>query len=102
MKALIIGMVALVLAAVAVSAHGMGRMGMGTYHDKMEKVLEEGTYEDLVSLRKDTGMPMMPWVTDEATFKLMQQHHAIMEKYRTAGGMGYGGMRMGCHYSESH
>ncbi len=97
MKALVItGLVAVLIAAAVVSAHGMGRMGM--YNQDMQKVLEEGSYQDLVELRQTSGMPMMPWVTDQASFETMQQHHVLMQSYQTKSGKtAYGGMRMGCH-----
>lgn len=94
MKALIITGILAVLLAVVVSAHGMGRMGMGVHQEDMQKIMQEGSYQDLADLRQETGLPMMSWVTDQASFETMQQHHALMQKYRTDSG---NNARMGCH-----
>jgi hypothetical protein len=53
----------------------------GTYHDQMEKILEEGSFADLVALRAETGMPLNPRIQSEEDFKLWQDRHEAMEQY---------------------
>jgi len=86
-KAALITGAALALLLVA-SAFALGSFGQngatsverGTYHDQMSQILESGTYEDLEALRAETGMPMAPWVTDDATFQQLKEHHEAMEE----------------------
>jgi hypothetical protein len=64
------------------SGNGAGQRGMqkGTceYHDKMQTIMSTGTYADLVALREETGRPMMPFITDETSFAVMQEQHKEM------------------------
>ncbi|MBI2546049.1 hypothetical protein HYV81_02610 [Candidatus Woesearchaeota archaeon] len=59
---------------------GMG-MGMGYFHEEVEEVLEEGSYQDLVALRQELGANIMPWVDTEEEFKAMQERHKAMEAW---------------------
>ncbi len=105
----------LVLAAVGAFAYGgmwggygpatwnsTGNFTPGQYHDQMAQVLESGTFADLQALRQETGMPMMPWIQDEATFQQAQQQYAengfgpgMMGGYGNGYGGGYGMMGNG-------
>ncbi len=88
---LITGAALALLIVAAVGAFAYGGRGMmagdvspagverGAYHDQMEEILESGSYADLEALRAETGMPMMPWVTDDATFQQAQERHEEME-----------------------
>ena len=71
---------------------GMGNMagmgGMMQHHEDMEKVMEEGTYSDLVKLREELGFNMMPWVENEEDFELAQKIHEKMGKSHEENGMG--------------
>ena len=40
---------------------GIMRRNMMMYHDEMEKIIEDGTYDDLVTFREKTGMNMIFW-----------------------------------------
>lgn len=86
----------LLLTGIAV-AHGMGSFrqwpgGMETHHEKMEKIIEDGSYNELAALRDKSGFRMMPWVDSEEDFKEMQQMHETMEKFHEDG---YGNRRAG-------
>ncbi len=95
----------LIVAAVGAFAYGGYGMGSdasaagverGAYHDRMEQVLESGAYQDLVRLRQETGMPIMPWVDDEASFQQAQEQHASIEaQYGEGPHMGAYGPRDG-------
>lgn len=50
----------------------------GTYHEQMEEILETGNFEDLKTLREETGMPIMRRVIDQASFEEMQTRHTEM------------------------
>ena len=98
-----IGIAALALASLlllsgiaAAQRYGMGFGMQGTFHEEMEEIMEEGTYNDLVAFREKTGFSMMPWVTDAETFKLAQERHDAMEKFHEENGYGPG-MGMGMH-----
>ena len=87
-KAILFGIVGLLLIGSAFAYMGYGGMGrgmmgnrMGVNHEQMEEVMEQGTFSDLQRLRQETGFNIMPWVNDEATFKQMQDMHEKMEKY---------------------
>jgi len=76
------------------------------HHEKMEEILEEGTYQDLVEYRNEIGMPVMPWVTDEESFLKAKERHEVMEEFHETygygtgprNGPGYGGYRGGRGY----
>jgi hypothetical protein len=102
-----------VLAVLAIGAFAYGRQGtqqgaqtpvQGAYHEEMQGILENGTYAGLVALREETGRPMMPWVTDEASFVVLQEHHRQMvalsgdkQRFGMRGAVGNGrGGRGGC------
>lgn len=53
----------------------------GQFHEQMEEILEEGTYEDLEDFREATGMPVMFRIQSQEQFELMQEHHAQMEAF---------------------
>ena len=84
-----------------VYAQGMWTGGQrGTYHEQMEQVLEEGTYDDLVALRLETGGRMMPWVQDAESFAQMQERHKTMEaQYGEGPHRQNDGMRGNCQRS---
>lgn len=63
------------------------------YHEQMERIMEEGTYDDLIALREKTGFNMMPFVDNEESFKQMQEKHEQMEKFREENGF----ERLGMH-----
>ncbi|MBI5389650.1 hypothetical protein HZB01_04710 [Candidatus Woesearchaeota archaeon] len=83
----------LAIAAAAYTGNGYTQ-GSGNHHAMMEKLMETGMYQDLVALREETGMPIMPWVTDENAFDEMKEHHEEMEKLHEQGGMGMMGRDM--------
>lgn len=91
----------LLVAVGAVSAFmGMGRGSKGDFsqhHETMEKIMEEGSYADLVAYREESGLNIMPMATDEQSFQDMQEMHKTMEKfhdkYGSGMGKGMGGMR---------
>ena len=78
----------------------MGMNGMIQYHDKMYKVMEEGTYADLQKLRDELGFSIMPWVQNEEDFKLAKQMHERMDKWHEeneiTGSENVMGKSMGC------
>lgn len=82
---------------------GMGSekgMSMGTMHQTMMPLMNNGTYKDLEELRKTTGMNMMPWIDSEKDFEEMKEHHAKMQEMHKENGMGMmkqGMMGKGCH-----
>lgn len=68
------------------TAHGWGAMStQGSFmmhsQNNMEQLIEEGTYQDLVEYREQTGFTMMPWVDSQEEFEAMQEHHEEMEKW---------------------
>ena len=68
---------------------GNQMMDEGAYfdmHQDMEKVLESGTYDDLVQLREEYNMPMMYWVNSQEDFELAQQMHEEFEDSAFNGG----------------
>ena len=74
-----------------------GMMQMMQYHEQVHKILEEGTYADLIALRQQTSLHLMPMVQNVEQFKLMQLHHEEMEQMHESGnisGMGAGGCPM--------
>ena len=70
--------------------HGNMMKGMMQHHEEMEKVMEEGTYADLVKLREENSFNIMPWVENEEDFQLAKKMHEKMEKYREDKGLGAG------------
>jgi len=104
-KSIILGVFAILgLIAVVgfVDAHGgYGNLYRGVqsteefneHHERMEEILEEGTYQDLVDYREETGMPIMPWVTNEETFQEAKERHEAMEEIHEK--YGYGMNRRG-------
>ncbi len=90
-KPLIVGLVGIVLVAtLLLGVHAYGQQiqqnqnsnsieqGTCEYHDQMQTIMTTGTYADLVKLREESGKPMMPFVTDETSFKTIQEHHKQM------------------------
>jgi len=69
----------------------------GPWHEDMESVMEDGSYQDLVDYRESTGYNVMPWVDSQDDFESMQEMHEQMEEFHEQGyGMrGYGGYRSG-------
>ncbi|MBC8500776.1 MAG: hypothetical protein ISS25_00095 [Nanoarchaeota archaeon] len=90
-------LVAMLLLAWSALAHG-GFSFQGTFHEQMEEIMEEGTYDDLLAMREELGFNMMPWVVDEETFEQAKEHHEAMEEFHERNGysryglgmMGYG------------
>ncbi|MEK6808446.1 MAG: hypothetical protein AABY14_02055 [Nanoarchaeota archaeon] len=83
-KNLIIISVAIVSLLILVSlttANMFGNRKNGFAHEQMEKMMEQGTYKDLVDIRDKSGIRVMPWVENEEDFKLAQKMHERMEKY---------------------
>ncbi len=77
----------------------------GTFHEDVESVLENGTYEDLVTLRDELGFDVMRRVQSQEDFNEMQEMHELMEeqgyepgymRQNSQRGTGFGG---GCHRS---
>ena len=58
------------------------------HHERMEKILENGTYQDLLDYRNEIGMNVMPWVTDEESFLELKERHKEMEEYHKTYGVG--------------
>ncbi|MBI2656551.1 hypothetical protein HYX03_02340 [Candidatus Woesearchaeota archaeon] len=72
---------------------GMGSTGMMhgsmmAYHEEMEKLMENGNYNDLVALREKLGFRIMPWVDNEDDFRQAQKIHEKMEKSHEENGFG--------------
>ncbi len=78
LAALVIGVNAYAFDAPVATA-AADRVTSCPYHEDMERILETGTYDELVALRLETGRPMLPLVTDEQTFAQVKEHHAYME-----------------------
>ncbi|MBR9677335.1 hypothetical protein GOV04_04290 [Candidatus Woesearchaeota archaeon] len=51
------------------------------FHEQMELIIEDGTYEDFDNFREESGFNMMAWVVDGESFEVMQEHHELMEEY---------------------
>ena len=69
---------------------GMDAMhqGMGAMHARMTEIFE-GTYDDLVQKRKDTGLALVPMIQTAEDFEVMKKHHARMDTWQKEnGGMG--------------
>lgn len=49
------------------------------HHEQMEKIIEEGTYQDLVDYRDDTDYRMAPWVDSKEDFETLNERHEQME-----------------------
>jgi hypothetical protein len=67
----------LVLVSVFASAQmmGYGRPSYGrlNMYEYMEKVMESGTYDDMLALREEYNMPMMYWVDSPEDFQQARQ-----------------------------
>ncbi len=59
---------------------GMGMMGAN--HQYMEEIIEEGTYDDLVKLREEKGLNIMPMIDSPEEFTHIQEMHEEMESMR--------------------
>ena len=96
-KNVIIVLSLMLVLTTAVYAHfglregNIGYENMQNHHEQMEVIMEDGSYADLVELRKELGFSMMPWVNNDEDLDVMKEHHEQMEEL---GGMG-GGMH-GC------
>lgn len=84
----IIGLVLFAAVAFAVPRFGAygGCHGGGYYQPEMIQIVATGTYADLAAFREKVGVNVMPWVTDEQSFKLMQDRYNAQARY------GYGMM----------
>ena len=51
----------------------------GEFHDNMEKILENGTYNDLVKFREEVGFNIMPFVSSQADFDSQKDRHEEMK-----------------------
>jgi len=87
MRKIIIGFLAAILIlAVAVYAHAENEKydeetyRYGGMHDKVEEVLESGTFEDLEELREEYDMPIMHWIDDEEDFEIAKEYHEESEQ----------------------
>jgi len=58
----------------------------GFFHEQMEEVMEQGTFNDLQELRQEAGFNIMPWVDSEDDFELAKQMHERMEQWREENG----------------
>ena len=95
---IIIAFIALVVIAGGVFAHQsnegnnfkqMGNLFHGVdFHDKMESILENGTYSDLVKFRKDVGFDVMPFVNSQSDFNSQKDRHKNIESEGHRGGYG--------------
>lgn len=73
----------------------------GTFHEQVEEVIEEGTYEDLIVLREELGFDVMRRVQSQEDFDEMKERHEYMQSQgyepgymRKGSQRGFGG---GCH-----
>ena len=75
-------------------AHGFNPTQNNTYpsyHENIENIIENGTYQDLENYRNQINRNIIPWVTDETTFQELKERHEQMEEYMEEGrGMGFG------------
>lgn len=53
---------------------------MFEYHDMVEDVLEDGTYDDLMSLREQISVNIMPWIDDLESFETAYAMPEFMEE----------------------
>ena len=94
-------LISAILSLSLVSAHMGGglRSGHMGHHEEMEKIMEQGTYKDLVAHREEIGWNVKPWVTSEEDFELAKGMHERMEKRHegNTGFYGMNGMGNGCH-----
>ena len=51
----------------------------GEFHDNMESILENGTYNDLVKFREKIGFDIMPFVNSQSDFDSQKDRHEEME-----------------------
>lgn len=72
--------------------------GTKTHYQDMQKIIENGTYTDLVEYRQTTGFNVMPCVQNEDDFTQAKQRHLKMGQYgQNNGQCGQGfGKRGGC------
>ncbi|MEC8220636.1 MAG: hypothetical protein VX028_01075 [Nanoarchaeota archaeon] len=77
-----------------------------TYNTQVEEVIENGSYEDLLSLREELGYSVARWVDSEEDFAEFKKVHEAMEEksYMRHGfnrGYGRGGIQIsggGCGF----
>jgi len=76
------------------------------YHDQIENIVEDGTYDDLVSFREETGLNVPRWVDSEDDFDAWKTRHQEMESFFEQGGEWEDrpkmGMGHGMHGSQNH
>lgn len=81
---MLIALIAIIGSVFAYQGYGMNSQSStyekGTYHEQVEEVLKDGTYDDLVNLREELGVNVMPMVESEEDFSLMQERHELMEE----------------------
>lgn len=83
----IISLVVLTLGVTFAFAHSGGFERMTyqntqtkNFHEEMEKVIENGTYQDLLALREKLGHPFARWVDSKEDFDNLKEMHEEMEK----------------------
>ena len=89
-RTIIIGTVIIGLVLFAAVAFAYPRFGGyggcgGVYQPEMQQIIVSGTYAELEAFREKVGFNVMPWVTDEETFKAMQESHKAMFQARQNG-----------------
>lgn len=52
----------------------------GTFHEDVESILDNGTYEDLINLREEIGFNVMRKVQSQEDFNEMKERHEYMEE----------------------
>jgi hypothetical protein len=66
----------------------------GQFHEQMEEILEQGTYDDLVAFREEVGFDVMRKVQSVEDFEAQKARHELRESqglepgYKRAGGHG--------------
>lgn len=68
----VVVVVGLVLLGTTVLAWGQGPTQ--EHREMMDEVLE-GSYQALVDMREQTGLPLAPWVQSEEEFAVLEQRH---------------------------
>lgn len=58
-------------------------------HDAVDRIMEQGNYQDFDNLREKYRMPMMHWVGSEEHFELAKQIHSSFDDEDGFGMMGY-------------
>lgn len=71
------------------TAYGWGVRANAGQNEEVQKILETGTYQDLLQYRQDTGFQVMPMVKSEEDFLVMQERHTLMKQQGLSGPLHY-------------